>query len=88
MLHSSAGWAAAVSRLAAGGPQSLQLILDRARIAAAKQQIYLATFVPPLLPTYSEYPAPFYAVFAALFCFTVLWSSVSLVTAAINDNRL
>ncbi|GJE73315.1 capsule biosynthesis protein [Methylorubrum podarium] len=67
---------------------SLQLILDRARVAAAKQQIYLATFVPPLLPTYSEYPAPFHAVFAALFCFTVLWSSVSLVSAAVNDNRL
>ncbi|MEH3116503.1 MAG: capsule biosynthesis protein [Methylorubrum populi] len=67
---------------------SMSLILDRARIAAAKQQIYLATFVPPLLPTYSEYPAPFYALFAALFCFTVIWSSVSLVTAAINDNRL
>jgi capsular polysaccharide transport system permease protein len=67
---------------------SMQMILDRARVAAAKQQIYLATFVPPLLPTYSEYPAPFYALFAALFCFTVLWSSVSLVTAAINDNRL
>ena len=67
---------------------SMQLILDRARIAAAKQQIYLATFVPPLLPTYSEYPAPFYALFAALFCFTVLWSSVSLVAAAVNDNRL
>ena len=67
---------------------SMQLILDRARIAAAKQQIYLATFVPPLLPTYSEYPAPFYVLFAALFCFTVLWSSVSLVAAAVNDNRL
>lgn len=67
---------------------SMSLILDRARVAAAKQQIYLSTFVPPLLPTYSEYPAPFYALFAALFCFTVLWSSVSLVTAAINDNRL
>lgn len=67
---------------------SMQMILDRARVAAAKQQIYLATFVPPLLPTYSEYPAPFYALFAALFCFTVLWSSVSLVTAAVNDNRL
>ncbi|CAO4176016.1 capsule biosynthesis protein [Methylorubrum populi] len=67
---------------------SMSLILDRARVAAAKQQIYLSTFVPPLLPTYSEYPAPFYALFSALFCFTVLWSSVSLVTAAINDNRL
>lgn len=67
---------------------SMQLILDRARIAAAKQQIYLATFVPPLLPTYSEYPTPFYALFAALFCFTAIWSSVSLVKAAVNDNRL
>ncbi len=67
---------------------SMSLILDRARVAAAKQQIYLATFVPPLLPTYSDYPAPFYALFAALFCFTVVWSSFSLVRAAINDNRL
>lgn len=67
---------------------SMQLILDRARVAAAKQQIYLSTFVPPLLPTYSLYPAPFYTLFAALFCFTVLWSSISLVTAAVNDNRL
>ncbi|WP_232631588.1 capsule biosynthesis protein [Methylobacterium sp. Leaf118] len=67
---------------------SMILIFDRARVAASKQQIFLATYVPPLLPTYSAYPLPYTTVAVALFLFTMLWSSVSLIGAAVNDNRL
>lgn len=67
---------------------SMTMILDRARIAAGKQQIFLATYVDPLLPTYSAYPAPFYAVGVALFLFTMIWSALSLIRAAVADNRL
>ncbi|SFK28037.1 capsule biosynthesis protein [Methylorubrum salsuginis] len=67
---------------------SMNMILDRARVAASKQQIYLATYVEPLLPSYSAYPAPFYAVGVALFLFTMFWSALSLIRAAVVDNRL
>lgn len=67
---------------------SMNLILDRARVAAAKQQIYLATFVPPLLPSISTYPAPYHALFVSMFLFTMIWSSVSLIRAAVDDNRI
>ena len=67
---------------------SMMLILDRARVAASKQQIFLATYVPPLLPTYSAYPLPFTSVAVALFLLTMIWSSASLIRAAVNDNRL
>ncbi|KQT61453.1 capsule biosynthesis protein [Methylobacterium sp. Leaf456] len=67
---------------------SMNMILDRARVAASKQQIYLATFVEPLLPSYSAYPAPFHAVAVAAFLFTMFWSAVSLIRSAVVDNRL
>ena len=67
---------------------SMNMILDRARVASSKQQIYLATFVEPLLPSYSAYPAPAYAVGVALFLFTMIWSALSLIRAAVVDNRL
>lgn len=67
---------------------SVTMLLDRARVAASKQQIYLSTFIEPLLPTYSAYPAPLYAVGVALFLFTMIWSALSLVRAAVVDNRL
>lgn len=67
---------------------SMITLLDRARLSASQQQIYLSTFVEPLLPSYSAYPAPGYAVFVALFLFTMIWSALSLIRAAVVDNRL
>ncbi len=50
MLHSSAGWAAAVSRLAAGGPQSLQLILDFDRTCTVAGSVTSHGLLESLLP--------------------------------------
>ena len=36
--------------------ESAHMLLDRARVSASKQHIFLATFVPPVLPTDSLYP--------------------------------
>ncbi|MGV7033554.1 capsule biosynthesis protein [Methylobacterium symbioticum] len=63
-------------------------LLDRARVSADKQQIFLAIFVPPVLPLDTLYPMRWHALFVAFFCFLVVWSSVSLVVAGVRDQRL
>ncbi|KAB1076243.1 capsule biosynthesis protein [Methylobacterium planeticum] len=68
--------------------ESAITLLDRARVSASKQQIYLATFVPPVLPTDTLYPRRAHALFVTFFCFLVVWSSVSLILGGINDQRL
>ena len=68
--------------------ESANFLLDRARVEAGKQHVFLSTFVPPALPDYSLYPRRVYALAVAFFCFLVLWSSVSLVVAGVNDQRL
>lgn len=67
--------------------ESAHVLYDRARVSAAKQQIFLATFERPVLPTESLYPERARTVFVMLFCFTVLWSSFTLVKAGIKDQR-
>ena len=67
--------------------ESAHMLFDRARIAASKQQIFLATFEQPVLPTESLYPERGRTVLVMLFCFTVLWSSFTLVKAGIKDQR-
>ncbi len=37
--------------------ESAHTLLDRARVSASKQHIFLATFVPPVLPTDSSIPS-------------------------------
>ena len=68
--------------------ESSNTMLDRARVAASKQQIYLATFVPPVLPTDTLYPRRWRALLVTFFCCLVVWSSVSLVLSGIRDQRL
>ena len=67
--------------------ESAHMLYDRARISASKQQIFLATFERPVVPTESLYPERARTVFVMLFCFTVLWSSFTLVKAGIRDQR-
>jgi capsular polysaccharide transport system permease protein len=67
--------------------ESASTLLNRARVAATKQHIFLATFEPPVLPTDSLYPERGRSLVVAFFCFLVLWSSVSLVSAGIRDQR-
>ncbi|TXN57703.1 capsule biosynthesis protein [Methylobacterium sp. WL18] len=68
--------------------ESANMLLDRARISASKQHIFLATFVPPVLPTDSLYPERGHTLIVAFFCFFVLWSSSSLLIAGIRDQRM
>ncbi|NEU12165.1 capsule biosynthesis protein [Methylobacterium sp. BTF04] len=68
--------------------ESANLLVDRARIAAGKQQIYLAPFVEPALPVASLYPQRGRTLFVVFFCFLVGWSSIALVIAGVKDQRL
>ncbi|MCJ2059348.1 capsule biosynthesis protein [Methylobacterium sp. J-048] len=68
--------------------ESAHMLLDRARVSASKQHIFLATFVPPVLPTDSLYPERGHTLIVAFFCFFVLWSSSSLLIAGIRDQRM
>ncbi|MET0273258.1 MAG: hypothetical protein ABW360_09730 [Phenylobacterium sp.] len=68
--------------------ESAHSLLDRARISASKQHIFLATFVPPVLPTDSLYPERGHSLLVSFFCFLVIWSSSSLLIAGIRDQRM
>ena len=68
--------------------ESANTLFDRARIAASKQHIFLATFVPPVLPTDTLYPERGRSLVVAFFCFLVVWSSSSLLIAGIRDQRI
>ncbi|MGH1569879.1 capsule biosynthesis protein [Methylobacterium sp. P31] len=68
--------------------ESAHMLLDRARVSASKQHIFLATFVPPVLPTDSLYPERGHTLLVAFFCFLVIWSSSSLLIAGIRDQRM
>lgn len=68
--------------------ESANTLLDIARVAAGKQQIYLAAFVPSVLPTDSLYPRRWRGLLVTFFCCLVVWSSVSLVVSGVKDQRL
>ncbi|MGH1588240.1 capsule biosynthesis protein [Methylobacterium phyllosphaerae] len=68
--------------------ESAHTLLDRARVSASKQHIFLATFVPPVLPTDSLYPERGHSLLVAFFCFLVIWSSSALLIAGIRDQRM
>ena len=68
--------------------ESAHMLLDRARVSAAKQHIFLATFVPPVLPTDSLYPERGHTLIVSFFCFLVIWSSSSLLIAGVRDQRM
>ncbi|TXM70820.1 capsule biosynthesis protein [Methylobacterium sp. WL103] len=63
-------------------------ILDKARVSAGKQHIFLTAFVPPMIPTDSLYPKRWHQLAVLFFCFVVLWSSVSLIVGGIRDQRI
>ena len=67
--------------------ESMHLLYQRARLSAERQQVYLATFVPPSVPHISLYPRRGYALFVAFAIAFVLWSFVKLVAAGVKDHR-
>jgi capsular polysaccharide transport system permease protein len=68
--------------------ESTQGMLDRARVMAEKQQIFLTTFVAPSLPEDSAYPKRGWAMFTAFFSFLVMWSIGALLQAGVRDHRI
>ena len=62
--------------------------LERARVRAAAQTIYVNVFVPPALPQDSLYPERFGDSAAIAAALLVLWGIGALVAALIEDHRL
>jgi capsular polysaccharide transport system permease protein len=62
-------------------------MLDRARVAANRQHVYLAIFVPPSRPELSTVPMRGRALFVAFFAFLVIWGCSSLLIAGVKDHN-
>jgi capsular polysaccharide transport system permease protein len=62
--------------------------LERARLRAEQQNLYLTVFVPPSLPQDAQYPQRLgYSIIIPL-GLTVLWGILALTAAAVEDHRL
>ena len=68
--------------------ESAQGMLDRVRVMAEKQAIFLTTFVKPALPEDSLYPKRWTNLFTAFFSFFVLWTIGALLQAGVRDHRI
>lgn len=62
--------------------------LERARMTAERQAVYLTVFVPPSLPEDSLYPRRVAFSILAPLALLVLWSIVALIWASIEDHRI
>lgn len=56
--------------------------------AAMRKALYLTVFVRPMLPEESLYPKRVMTPALVLFCFFILWATLSLTWASIEDHRL
>jgi capsular polysaccharide transport system permease protein len=62
--------------------------VERARIASERQQIYLATFVPPSLPQDFSYPLRWTDFLLITFIAFMFWVCGATIIASIQDHRL
>jgi capsular polysaccharide transport system permease protein len=67
---------------------SATIMLNRARVAANRQHVYLAVFVPPARPELSTVPMRGRSLFVAFFAFLVLWGCSSLLIAGVKDHNM
>jgi capsular polysaccharide transport system permease protein len=65
-----------------------QADLDRARLRADRQSVYLTVFVPPSLPEESRYPRRIAFPILIFLGFAVVWSIVAMIIASVEDHRL
>ncbi|AWN50487.1 capsule biosynthesis protein [Methylobacterium sp. 17Sr1-1] len=63
-------------------------MLDRARVAANRQHVYLAIFMPPSRPELSTVPMRGHSLFVAFFAFLVIWGCSSLLIAGVKDHNM
>ena len=60
--------------------------LERARIRAQQQQVYLTVFVPPYLPEEARYPERLTMSFLIPLVLLIIWSIFALTALAIEDH--
>jgi capsular polysaccharide transport system permease protein len=78
-----------LARMAAEKLYSLaQADLDRARLRADRQSIYLTVFVPPSLPEDSHYPRRLAFPILIFLGLAIVWSIVAMIFASVADHRL
>jgi capsular polysaccharide transport system permease protein len=65
-----------------------QADLDRARLRAARQSVYLTVFVPPSLPEDSRYPRRVAFPILILVGLAIVWSIGGMIFASVEDHRL
>lgn len=62
--------------------------LERARMTAERQNVFLSVFVPPALPEYSTFPRRVaYSILIPL-ALLVVWSIIGLIWASVQDHRI
>jgi capsular polysaccharide transport system permease protein len=61
--------------------------LERARLKAEQQNIYVETFVQPALPQEAKYPERLALSLLIPLGLTVVWGIFALIAAAVNDHR-
>ncbi len=65
-----------------------QADLDRARLRAERQSVYLTVFVPPSLPEESRYPRRLAFPILIFLGLSILWSILVMTIASVEDHRL
>ena len=65
-----------------------QADLDRARLRAEDQSVYLTVFVPPSLPEESRYPRRLAFPILIFLGLTIVWSIGAMIVASVEDHRL
>jgi capsular polysaccharide transport system permease protein len=65
-----------------------QVDLDRARLRAERQSVYLTVFVPPSLPEDSRYPRRIAFPILIFLGLVIVWSIGAMVVASVEDHRL
>jgi capsular polysaccharide transport system permease protein len=65
-----------------------QASYERARLNAARQHIYLTTFVEAVRPDKAEYPDRVRGVALVAVCAGFFWGILLMLAAAVNDHRL
>jgi capsular polysaccharide transport system permease protein len=63
-----------------------QTALERARITADRQQLYLVTFVPPALAEKALFPKRIADITLVFACSFALWSIASMLAATVKDH--